>query len=463
MSNEHPRKIYTLADLPPEVKAVTFAKCSRSPKSFKEIAAELTEEKSAEFHEKWVVGYGHSSVAEHAVLSIAMENVSILATKVIEDTRLASYTEQSTRYQLYDRNRYYKPREIISSEFASLYEAVGNFLFDTYLSLSEKVISFVKVKNPKKPDQPEKMYETICKAGVCDIIRHLLPIATLTNLGTTINARSLEHMIRKLLSHPLSEMQEIGKEIKEVARNITPTLIKYADYNAYLAETRQVLPPMASEVLDIKEIRDTEAVTLVRYDKDVEDRIACAILYGASKFSYQQIQAKVKKMSKVQKEKIIDAALNKMSKHDWPIREFEHTYYTFDILINYGAFRDIQRHRICTQTNQAITCDYGYDLPEDIVEAGYEKEFKDCMAKAEDAYHKIAKKFPLEAQYIIPLAYRKRVLYTWNLRELFHFIKLRSGKRGHPAYRRIAQKIYDEIAKVHPFLAKYITVDKSKA
>ena len=211
MPNEYPRKIYTLENLPPEVKAVTFAKCSRSPKSFKEIAEELTEEKSAEFHERWVVGYGHSSVAEHAVISVAVENVSLLATKVIEDNRLTSYTEQSTRYQLYDRNRYYKPKEIMNSEFGGLYQDVGNYLFDTYLSLSEKVIDFVKSKNPKKSDQSEKLYNTICKAAACDVIRHILPVATLTNLGITINARSLEHMIRKLLSHPLTEMQEIGE------------------------------------------------------------------------------------------------------------------------------------------------------------------------------------------------------------------------------------------------------------
>lgn len=461
MSTDYNRKIYTLEDLPPEVKAVTFAKCSRSPKSFKEIAEELTAEKSAEFHERWVVGYGHSSVAEHAVLSIALENVSILATKVIEDNRLVSYTEQSTRYQLYDRNRYYKPKEIMGSEFGGLYQEVGNYLFDTYLSLSEKVIDFVKGKNPKKPEQSDKMYETICKAEACDIIRHILPVATLTNLGITINARSLEHMIRKLLSHPFTEMQDIGREIKEVAIKVTPTLIKYADYNKYLAETNKSLKQLTDQILDFDFIEDDNPVTLVSYDKYAEERIICAILYKYSKYPYNQIREKVKKMSKEEKEKIINESLNKMDDHDWPMREFEHTYYTFDILINYGAFRDIQRHRICTQTNQEFNCDYGYDLPEDIVEAGFESEFKSCMEMAENAYKKISEKFPMEAQYIIPLAFRKRVLYTWNLRELFHFIKLRSSKRGHPAYRRIAQKIYDEIEKVHPGLAKYIEVDKS--
>lgn len=461
MSKTKQRKIYPLMDLPPEVRAVTFAKCSRSPKSFLEIAKELSEEKSAEFHEKWVVGYGHSSVAEHAVLSLALENVSILATKVIEDNRLASYTEKSTRYQIFDGNSFYIPKKILKSSFKDLYQETLSHLFDTYLKLTPKVLEFVKKREPREKGMPDKMYEMICKAKTCDIIRYLLPIATLTNLGMTINARSLEHAIRKLLSHPLGEMNEIGEEIKKVSLEITPTLVKYADRNEYLVETNKAMPKVADEFLGFDKVEDVDNVKLVAYDKDAEDRIICGLLYRFSKYPYEQVKKKVTKMSPQEKEKVIDESLERMSEHDWPIREFEHTYYTFDIIIDYGAFRDVQRHRICTQTNQDISCDLGYNMPDEIVELGLKDNFVECMEKAHDAHKKIYKEFPNEAQYVIPLAYKKRVLITWNLRELFHFIKLRSSQRGHISYRRIAQKIYKLVKEKHPMLAKYISVDMS--
>ena len=459
---ETKRRVYALEGIKPEVRAVTFAKCSRSPESFEDIARELTEEKSAKFHEKWVVGYGHSSVAEHAILSIAMENVSILATKVIEDNRLVSYTEKSTRYQIFDRHRYYKPAKVMKSSLGKLYEETGNFLFDTYERLCPQVNAFVKKKNPCKPETSPKVYETTCKAKTCDIIRYILPIATQTNLGMTINARNLEHAIRKLLSHPLDEMKEIGQEIKSVAVQVTPTLVKYADYNEYLVKIPEYLEEKSKDTLSYIKEADGQSVTLVDYDKEAEDKIITALLYrGNNKLSARQIKEKVKTLTPEQKEKILETAFKDMGEHNWPIRELEHAYYTFDILIDYGAFRDIQRHRICTQTNQPATCDHGYAMPEEINELGLSEEYQECMEKAAGAFYKIREKFPVEAEYITPLAYKKRVLMTANFREWWHFIKLRSGKRGHISYRRVAQEIYYEIKKVHPRLAKYLIVDMS--
>ncbi len=167
-------------------------------------------------------------------------------------------------------------------------------------------------------------------------------------------------------------------------------------------------------------------------------------------------------MSARDKESIFDEFLKKMGAHDIPMRELEHVYYTFDILIDYGAFRDIQRHRICTQTNQELTTKNGYDIPEEIEKIGYGKKFRGAMDSAEQAFETIRKVFPKEAQYVVPLAFRKRTLFTWNLRELYHFIKLRSGKEGHISYRKIAWDVYKELKKVHPLLAKYIKVDFSK-
>jgi len=457
MSNQ--RRIYTLPNnLMPEVKAVTFAKCSRSPEPFDQIAQELSEEKSADFHEKWVVGFGHSSIAEHAVISLAIENVSILATKVIEDSRLASYTEKSTRYQIFNRERLYKPENIMNSSLKETYENMVNLLMDTYGTATEPMMEFIKKKYPKEEEENDKLYNMISKSRACDNIRYLLPTATLTNLGMTINARELEHLIKKLLSHPLKEMRDIGQEMKNKAIETVPTLVRYADKNSYLIETKKKLEEISQKELG-QSSNSNQAVTIVDYDLDAENKLVAALLYPYSQLSYKEIEAKVKQMSQEKKEEIIDEALKRRDKFDTPLRELEHIYYTFDILIDYGAFRDIQRHRICTQSNQEVTVVNGYDIPPEIVEAGLDIKFKQVADKAVEIYQKIYTQFPKEAQYLIPLCFRKRVLITWNLRELHHFISLRSGKKGHPSYRRVAQQCWREIKKIQPLLAKYIRVD----
>ncbi len=467
MSNEY--RIYTLEGLTPEVRAVCFAKCSRSPESFDEIAKELTEEKSSEFHEKWVVGYGHSSVAEHAVLSLAMENVSILATKVIEDNRLASYTEKSTRYQVFDKNRYLKPARLMSSSLGALYEQTGDFLFETYQKLSTPMAEFIKKREPKSEKTADKMYESVIKAKVCDNIRYLLPAATLTNLGMTVNARNLDWAITKLMSHPLEEMQAIGAGLKSEAAKITPTLEKFAAPNPYLMETTKELKNLSDYLLPCHPALDAgshkssnrDSVSIVDFDHDAENKLIAALFYKGSNLPYAQIKEKVDKMPRSIKELIVDEAMKRRSPFDRPLRELEHIYYTFDILMDYGAFRDVQRHRMATQTNQAVTTAHGFSTPQDIIDAGCESAYKIAMERAAETYEKIAAQFPDEAQYIVPLAFRKRTLFTWNLRELHHFISLRSGKKGHISYRRIAQQCFKEIEKIHPLLAKYIRVDMS--
>jgi len=452
------RRIYTLPNnLMPEVKAVTFAKCSRSPEPFDQIVQELTEEKSSEFHEKWVVGFGHSSIAEHAVISLAVENVSILATKVIEDCRLAAFTEKSTRYQIFNKERVYRPENIMNSPLSGVYEDAVNFLMDTYQEISEQMSKFIKKKYPQK-EENDKLYSMISKSRACDNIRYLLPTATLTNLGMTINARELEHLVKKLLSHPLKEMRDIGREIKEKAIEAVPTLIRFAEKNPYTIETKKKLTEIVKKELN-QNPRSNQAVTIVNYDPEAENRLVAALLYPYSRLSYKEIEAEVKEMSQEKKEEVIDESLKRRDKFDTPLRELEHIYYTFDILVDYGAFRDIQRHRMCTQSNQDVTVVHGYDIPPEIIEAGLDDKFKKAVDKAAEAYQKIYNQFPYDVQYLVPLCFLKRVLITWNLRELHHFISLRSGKKGHPSYRRIAQQCWREINKIQPLLAKYIKVD----
>jgi len=501
------KPIFALKNLPEEVVAVLFAYYSRSKESLRRNLLKLIQEKDVDleertptlslppggggerrggedlkaakekarqFHEKWVVGYGHSSVAEHAVAHLAVEDVSIIATKIIEDMRLAAYTEKSTRYVTFEEDKFYRPPVLMRSPYASLHQETAHFLLKTYVSLFPRVIEGVKAEHPRKPDQSERAYDSAFRAKACDILRYIIPAATLTNLGMTINGRALEHLLTKLFSHPLEEAREIAQLMKEEALKIIPTLIKYADYNAYMAETDQAMRQVAKEILGEGMERGmpsdpsaslragSQPVKLVRYPEDAEEQLVAAILYGYTNWPMTQVIEQVRKLSREEKERVIDDYLKRRRKHDQPLRALEHLYYTFDILVDYGAFRDIHRHRIATQTRQDLTVAHGYETPEELVRYGLKDTFDRCMERAAEAYAQIAQDFPLEAQYLVPLAYRIRVLFTWNLRELHHFIQLRSAKQGHISYRRIAQQVFKELEKIQPLLARYIRVDLSE-
>ena len=477
------RPIFALKHLPEEVVAVLFAYYSRSRESLRHNLLRLIQDKdldlgerlawagtdrdrlararqkAKEVYEKWVVGYGHASVAEHAVAHLAVEDVSILASKILEDARLASFTEKSTRYVVFDRDKYYRVPCLAASAHAPRYEETCRFLLDTYTRLTEPVAAAVKAETPRGPHLTERGHETACRAKACDILRYVLPAATLTNIGLTINGRALEHLVGKLLSHPLEEARAIGAQLKTEAQQLIPTLIKYADRSPYLVETHQALEELASRHLDGVPPQEAPAVSLISYPQDAEDQLVAAILYGYAACPLRQVQQTVAGLPSEAKRGVIEEYLKRRGPHDQPLRALEHLTYTFDILVDFGAFRDIQRHRMVTQTPQELGPSHGYDTPPEIGGYGLAAPYEECMTRAREAYEAIAADFPREAAYVLPLAFRKRVLFTWNLREIHHFVQLRSARQGHISYRRIAQEVFRELERVQPLLAGYIRVD----
>jgi len=478
---DHP--IFALRNLPEEVVAVLFAYYSRSRESLRRNLLKLIQDndldlerrltwadlqqgdlalakrKAKEFHEKWVVGYGHASVAEHAVAHLAVEDVSIVASKVLEDTRLASFTEKSTRYVVFDRDKFYREPRIAASRHTALYEDTCRFLLDTYTRLMDPLTAAIRAETPRRERQTERAHEGACRAKACDVLRYILPAATLTNIGMTINGRLLEHLITKLLSHPLAECRRIGSLLKTESEQVIPTLIKYAGVSDYLRETADAMESVARTYLSGVMPAEAPGVALVRYPDAAEDRLVSAILYGYAAHPLAQIAERVRTFSQDEKARIVDEYLKRRGPHDQPLRALEHLTYTFDILVDFGAFRDIQRHRMITQTPQESTAVHGYSRPSEITRYGSSAPFEECMTRAQAAYEVIAGDFPREAQYVLPLAFRKRVLFTWNLREIHHFVQLRSGRQGHTSYRQIAQQVFREVERVHPLLAKYIRVD----
>ena len=477
------RPIFALRNLPEEVVAVLFAYYSRSRESLRRNLLKLIQnndldlerrltwadlqqddlslakQKAKEFHEKWVVGYGHASVAEHAVAHLAIEDVSIVASKVVEDSRLASFTEKSTRYVVFDRDKFYREPRIAAASHAALYDGTCAFLLHTYTRLMDHVTAAIRAETPREERQTERAHEAACRAKACDILRYVLPAATLTNIGMTINGRALEHLITKLLSHSLTEAREVGARMKAETREVIPTLIKYADSSAYLTDTGDAMEALAGRLLAGVTPAEAPVVSLVRYPEDAEDRLIAALLYGYAVQPLAQIEERVRALSHEEKAEVIAQYLQRRGPHDQPLRALEHLTYTFDILVDFGAFRDIQRHRMITQTPQESTSVHGYSTPPEIARYGVSAVFDECMTRARSAYETIVRDLPREAQYVLPLAFRKRVLFTWNLREIHHFVQLRSGRQGHVSYRQIAQQVFKEMERVHPLLAKYIRVD----
>lgn len=449
------RDIYLLSprSLSPETIAVAFAKTSRSPASFRDIAAELSDEKSAQFHEKWVVGYGHASVAEHAVLHIAFENVSRLAIESIEGNRLASYTEKSTRYQKWGSDDFFIPTELDEHPLRSEYIDAVRFLFKTYAESIDPVRALILERFPRRENEKEEAWDRRVRSKYVDVCRFILPAASLANVGMTANARVLENMIRKMLSHELAEVRAVGRKVKEVALGETPTLVKYADAVPYLVETFKEIGELE---IGQWETVNREWCSLVDYDKDGEKKIFAAAIYRFGERSYADAMAYLETLDENGKATLADSILGKLGKYDVPLRELEYATYTFDLIMDQGAYAEFKRHRMMTQTPQRLTTRLGYTVPRLMTEAGFEAQYESAMQAASNLYEKLYPFNPNVAQYIVPNGFNRRVLAQFNLREAYAFCQLRSAANAHFSIRRVAQRIYEELKRVHPLLTKHM-------
>ena len=447
------REIYLLSPraLSPETIAVAFAKTSRAPESFREIAAELSDEKSAQFHEKWVVGYGHASVAEHAVLHVAFENVSRIAIETIESSRLASYTEKSTRYQKWGPDDFTIPPELDSHPLRDEFIQTVRFLFSTYAESLEPTKNLILGRTPRRENESDEAYDRRIRSQYVDRCRFILPAAANANVGMTANARVIEMMIRKMLSHPLAEVRQIGEKMKEVAKAEAPTLVKYADAVSYFVET-------AKEVGGQKSVVNGQSdwCALIDYDKDGEDKILAAALYRFDEIPFANALAYVKALGQSEKESLAESLLGKLGRYDVPLRELEYSTYTFDLVMDQGAYAEFKRHRMMTQTPQRLTARLGYTVPLLVTEAGFGSKYEAAMESALKMYEKLHAFDPDVAQYIVPNGFNRRVLAQFNLREAFAFCQLRSAANAHFSIRRVAQKIFEDMARVHPLLTKYM-------
>ncbi|MCR4335411.1 MAG: FAD-dependent thymidylate synthase [archaeon] len=487
------KDIFVLRNLPEVVKGALFSRYSRTSKSirrllldefindekmgFKEIVAYSKEmgedqvvatQKAEEFYDRVLVGYGDDSVAELGGAHIACENVSNIASKILEDARIGiSPLEKSTRYVYYDQKvdgkyRYYLEPALMESKHADLYINTCDSLFDTYAKLLEPTKKYLSEKFPQG-EESDRAYGSSIKAKSCDILRGLLPAATTTNVGMFGNGRSFEYLITRMHSNELQESKNIAGEMHTEFLKYIPSFVKratgkYGDPTIeFLKETRKDMQKLCDETFEGIEPENKEEVVLTDYDKEAGEKICAAALYPFTFLSFEQVKAKVKSMSKEERLNAINTYQKKrQNRRHKPHRGFEHAYYEFDLMCNYASYRDLHRHRVLTQQRQDLTVKHGFDLPPEAEQIGFASEFKEQMELAKNAYEKIYPEFRKEAQYVVPFAYKIRWSNYLNLRELYHLVELRSTIHGHPDYRRIVLKMLEEVRKVQPELVEYM-------
>jgi thymidylate synthase ThyX len=456
--SDYPRRVYLLRerDLAPETIAVAFAKTSRSPEPFDRNAAELSDAKSAAFNEKWVVGYGHASVAEHAVLHIAVENVSRLAIECLESNRLASFTEKSTRYQKWQGGAFFVPPEVSGGQWEASYRRTCQSLLDAYARSLETIGMLAKEIFPRREGESDTRWEGRIRSPVNDVCRYLLPAAALANVGITINARALEHAIRKMLSHPLSEVRTIGAEIKQTALAEVPTLVKYAEENAYLRDLpgtfRRASAPLGISPA-ARENPPRGWIRLIDYEAGAEDRALAAAGVRFCGWGLEESLPSIRAASGEQRRLLADALLGGLGEHDQPVRELEYIGYTFEAVMDQGAYFEVKRHRMMSQTPGNLGCDLGYLTPRWFEQADLRGAYDEAMQSAAGAYRELRPALGADAAaYVVPNGCLRRVVLGMNLREAFHFCRLRSSEGAHAAVRVLALQAAEQIRAVHPLL-----------
>jgi thymidylate synthase ThyX len=437
------RRVYPLDahDLSEEQIAVAFAMTSRRPEAFDEIAEQVSKEKAADFHERWVLGYGHASVAEHAVVHLAVENVSRLAVDTLEDNRLASYTEKSSRYQVMPEDYFYVPEELdkhpaLKKEYTDACQG----LFQGYFKLIDGCMDYLRENTPRIATERDSAFNGRLSRIATDHCRAVLPAATLTNVGVTANARTLEHAIAKLMSSELTEEQLLGEAVRDQGRLVTPTLIKYADRVEYLANASGLQLDQARRTGFLDEQPAAAGATsgnnapearLVHWDQKGEEKLAAALLYRHSNLPYDQVWERVKDLGPESRQAIIDESVAGLGPHDAPLREFEVVDYSFEFMMDYGAYREFKRHRMMSYLPQPLTVAHGYRIPPVVAQAGLEAEFEQTVRPAEEAYWKVREVSPVAAQYLVTHAHNRRVVSKFNLRECYHLFKMRTSDEAH--------------------------------
>jgi thymidylate synthase ThyX len=310
----------------------------------------------------------------------------------------------------------------------------------------------------------------------CDMVRGLLPAAARTNLGWTVNARSLRHAVVKMGAHTLHEVRTLAREVERVAAGRLPTLLRHTEASPYLSGWEERVgreaagagvpgegggagsgaAPERGAPRDGAAGADGPGVRLVRHERDGEEAVLAALLFRATGASHDEARLAARGLDTNARRALLDASVRGIGSHEAPVREFESAGYTFEVVVDFGAYRDIQRHRMTTQTRQRLGVELGWSVPDDARAAGVAPLVERALGEARERCRELTAVDAEHAQYAVPLAFHQRFLISMDFREAYQFVRLRSRSSGHESYRRVALAVKDEIARVHPLLGALI-------
>jgi thymidylate synthase ThyX len=471
------KPVFALVNLPEVVKGALFARYSRSAKSLRRLfldeflqdgvvskspMAEVGVHRAERLYDKILTDYGDDSVAQLGGVHIACEGVSNILTKLLEWGRLMAYLEQSTRYVPYtDRPggdwKYHVPEELRGSRFEHQYRSTLDRAFETYAAWLEPVQKHFIAKYPKDPQVSDVAYRASIRSKALDTLRGLLPSATISNLGIYGTPQGYENLILRLRANTLAEARAYADMILHELEAVVPAFMRRVArpdrggvWSSYLAHSRENITSISHGVLRGIEADSRPEVTITEFDPEGEIKVVAAALYATSQLPEDQLVSIVRSMTPDQRRSILlrYAGIRENRRHK-PGRAFERTAYRFDILTDYGAFRDLQRHRLLTLEWQPLSCSHGYLTPETMSEVGAQSEWDAVMNLAAETYRLLdGSEYSEAAQYVVPMAYRIRFYMHLNAREATHMLELRTSPQGHPSYRRVCQHMHTLIRDV---------------
>lgn len=471
--------VFALVNLPEVVKGALFARYSRSASSLRRlfldeflddldiggdetVDATVGLRRATELYDRVFYDYGDDSVAQLGGVHLACEQSSNLLTKVLEWGRLMSYLEQSTRYVAYDqrlggRYRYYRDPEVMASPLGTRYVGDVDRIFDSYSALADAMTGFFRANVAKGPGESDFAYRRAVKARALDSVRGVLPAASLSNVGIYGTGQAYEALLLRMRAHPLPEARAYADLMLAELRKVIPSFLKRVDVPdrggravQYLADNRagiQAAADLAFGAAAGGEAAD-DSVELVDFDPDGEVKMISAMLYPHTSLPESAVQDRVRAMAAEERTEVVRAYCGtRLNRRHRPGRALERTAYRFDVLSDYGAFRDLQRHRMLTIEWQPLSPRHGYNRPPEVDAAGAAGDFDEAMARSAALYEALASELPDQAPYAVALAYRVRYTLQMNAREAMHVLELRTTPQGHPAYRRLCQQMHRLIAK----------------
>ncbi len=477
------KPVFGLINLPEVVKGALFARYSRTHKSVRRlfldefiddadigidaIAAALNDSDTAvrlrraeDLYDRVFFEYGDDSVAQLGGVHLACEQASNVLTKVLEWGRLAAYLEQSTRYIAYDRPlgdryRYFVPPEVGEADLESDYATFMDDVFEFYSDAVGVLTDHFAALFPQQDGDSDFVWRSTIRAKAYDTIRGILPAATQSNVGIYGTGQAYEMAITRMQAHPLAEVRSYGSMMLEELRKQIPAFMKRVDlperglaWSKYLSTTREAMESLADE-LNLQP-EDATEVTLVDWDSEAEEKIAAAALYSVTGLPDRQLLEHVRQLPAAERTRIIRTYLgDRGNRRHKPGRAMERSGYRFDILSDYGAFRDLQRHRMLTIEWQRLTTRFGYDTPVELADVGLLDRWDDMMGRASDLFELLRSATNADvAQYVVPFAFKIRYILDMNAREAFHLLELRTQPAGHPSYRRVSQEMHRQIREV---------------